>query len=101
MVIIRKKAFISQLQANSMDERILLMGFGLILIGIAVIVLGSALGSKGKSGSSSSTSSGFAVGGFIGPIPFGWTTEKPLLYVVIAISAIAMLLLYIFGRITS
>jgi len=95
MVIIRKKAFISKLQANSVDERIVLIGFALVFAGMIVIILGSALGSKNKPNSSSS---GFAVGGFIGPIPFGWATEKPLLYIVIAISVIMFLVFMLLGR---
>jgi uncharacterized membrane protein len=80
-----------------MDERIVLLGFVLVFAGIAVIILGSFLGAKGKSGSASS--GGFAVGGFIGPIPFGWATEKPLLYAVIAISVVMFLAFMVLGRV--
>ena len=92
MVIIRRDAFISKFQANTMDERIILLGFALVFVGMVVMIIGSALGTKGKSGS------GFAVGGFIGPIPFGWATDKPLLYAVIAISVVMFLLFMAVGR---
>ncbi len=77
-----------------MDERMVLLGFALVFVGIIVIMLGSVLGAKGKSGGSS----GFAVGGFIGPIPFGWATDKPLLYAVIALSVIMFLIFMVMGR---
>ena len=77
-----------------MEERIVLLGFALIFIGMLVIIIGSLSGERGRN-----NTTGFAFGGFIGPIPFGWATEKPLLYMVIAISIIMLLIFILGGRI--
>ncbi len=77
----------------TMHEKIVLLGFALIFIGMLVIIIGTSLGEKGKTGT------GFAFGGFIGPIPFGWASEKPWLYLVVAISVIMLLFFLLSGRV--
>ncbi|MCD6496480.1 MAG: hypothetical protein J7K54_04360 [Candidatus Aenigmarchaeota archaeon] len=79
-----------------MDSRIVLAGFVLVFIGMIVMVVGSMLGERGKAHTGSG--GGFAVGGFIGPIPFGWATQKPLLYAVIVISVLFYIMSIILGH---
>lgn len=57
-----------------MEERIMLLGFALVFIGMIVMMIGSISGVNNKYGG---TSSGFAVGGFIGPIPSAGPPTSP------------------------
>ncbi len=64
-----------------MKEYILPIGILFILIGFALIIIGSFLSAPKE------TKTGVAVGGFFGPIPFGFATDKKLLYVLIGFMA--------------
>jgi uncharacterized membrane protein len=77
-----------------MEEKILLLGFGLIFIGMLIIIIFSLLADdRGKDGT------GYAVGGFIGPIPFGFASEKPLLYAITIVSvAVSIMFLWAMGK---
>ncbi len=52
----------------------MLLGFALVFIGMIVMMIGSISGVNNKYGG---TSSGFAVGGFIGPIPSAGPPTSP------------------------
>ncbi|MBI5347282.1 MAG: DUF131 domain-containing protein [Candidatus Aenigmarchaeota archaeon] len=65
-----------------MDNVFLLTGIAFILIGFILIVVGSLTTGNAK----------VAVGGFIGPIPFGFGNDPGLLRIVIIISAVTMLI---------
>ncbi len=71
-------------------EQLVTIGMVVIFIGVAIVIIGSLLGAggDGKGGAK------IAVGGFIGPIPFGFANDRPLLYVVMAV-AVAMFILSI------
>lgn len=69
-------------------EQLIAVGFIFILIGIFLIIIGSIL-SSGKGETK------IAVGGFIGPVPFGFANEKNMLYLVMFISLI-MFILFLF-----
>lgn len=63
-----------------MQDKIIFIGIGLIFLGIALLVIGSFFGA-GKQESKINT----AVGGFVGPIPFGFFTSKKMFWVWILI----------------
>lgn len=72
-------------------EHLVLIGIIVVFIGIFLIILGSLLeASEGKTK--------FAVGGFIGPIPFGFASEKGMLYLVIAISLVLFVLFVLMSQ---
>lgn len=60
-----------------MEQHIILVGFLLIVIGMAVIIIGSLLFSEGEGK--------VAVGGFIGPIPFGFANDPKMLKILYGI----------------
>ena len=66
-------------------EQLVAIGFAVVFFGIVLIIIGSLLGAgEGKTK--------IAVGGFIGPIPFGFANDRTLLYAVIAISMIVFII---------
>jgi uncharacterized membrane protein len=66
-------------------EGLILLGFVLIFIGIFLIIIASLLGTeKGETK--------VAVGGFIGPIPFGFANDKNMLYIAIVLTIIMLML---------
>lgn len=66
-------------------EQLITIGVIVVFIGMILIIIGSILGAgDGKAK--------IAVGGFIGPIPFGFANDKPLLYAVIAIAMIVFII---------
>lgn len=71
----------------SMQEKIFFIGIALIFLGIFLTVISALISGKGK------VEYGF--GGFIGPIPFGWASNREMLYIIIAISLI-MIILFLF-----
>ncbi len=62
-----------------MGINFVLVGFALILIGVAVLIIGSAAGASAKD-------TKVAVGGFIGPIPFGFANDPKLMKITIGIT---------------
>jgi uncharacterized membrane protein len=61
------------------------VGFAVVFLGIILIVIGSLIGSgEGKTK--------IAIGGFIGPVPFGFANDSRLLYVVIAAAMIVFII---------
>ncbi|RLJ09584.1 MAG: TIGR00304 family protein [Candidatus Aenigmatarchaeota archaeon] len=69
-----------------MDERIIILGVLVIFIGMFLIIAGSLVGKQGRVE--------WGIGGFIGPIPFGFATNKNMLYGIVAVSLI-MLAVYL------
>ena len=61
-------------------ERLIPIGFIVILIGFAILVLGSF-----NSGSGDSARPKVAVGGFIGFIPFGFMNDRKMLWPLVAL----------------
>ena len=59
-------------------ENLVVIGFVLLFIAIVLIIIG--MSGKGETK--------VAVGGFIGPIPFGWANEPKLLWAIITLTAI-------------
>ncbi|MBU5536960.1 MAG: DUF131 domain-containing protein [Candidatus Aenigmatarchaeota archaeon] len=75
-----------------MVEQLIPIGFIVVLIGIILIIIGGIVSATKKD------KVGFAFGGFIGPIPFGFATRKELLYLIIAISIILAIVFLILAR---
>jgi len=73
-----------------MDNVFIFVGIGLIFLGILVLIIGSILG--GHEGKVE-----YGIGGFIGPIPFGWASSRPMLYVVIALSVLMLIAFFVMG----
>jgi len=61
------------------------IGIFLIFVGILFVIIGSFF--QAKTGETK-----VAVGGFIGPFPFGFANDKQMMWAVIAISAILLIL---------
>tara|TARA_Y100000310_G_scaffold197618_1_gene197683 strand:- start:385 stop:639 length:255 start_codon:yes stop_codon:yes gene_type:complete len=59
-----------------MANNILTIGLVVIFIGVFLIIIGSITQAK-----QSKTNTKIAVGGFIGPIPFGFSNDKAMFYV--------------------
>ncbi|MCD6590710.1 MAG: DUF131 domain-containing protein [Candidatus Aenigmarchaeota archaeon] len=69
----------------------MILGFTIILIGIAIIIIGSLLSSgKGETR--------FAVGGFIGPIPFGFGNDKNMVYFSIILAFVMIIVMILMLR---
>ncbi|MBI2674998.1 MAG: hypothetical protein HYX24_00955 [Candidatus Aenigmarchaeota archaeon] len=69
-----------------MSETFVLAGILLIFIGIFLVLIGSMMQASKTEGKVS-----VGIGGFIGPIPFGFSNSKEMLYMVIAVSMAALL----------
>ncbi len=73
-----------------MQEKLFLIGIGLIFIGILVTIISAFIQGKGK------VEYGF--GGFIGPIPFGFGSNERMVYIVIALSLIVLLIFFLLNK---
>ena len=73
-------------------DQIISFGIVLIVIGFFIVFFGSL---KGSSDSNSKTK--VAVGGFIGPIPFGFGNDKNMVRFVTILSVIIFLLWLVFS----
>lgn len=72
-----------------MQQSVVAVGIILLFMGIIFIILGSLSG-KGDTK--------MAVGGFIGPIPFGWANDPQMFkYIIILIITIAVLFFVLRG----
>ena len=76
-----------------MNQNLLMLGIILIFIGIFFIIVSNLIGEKGK------TEVKGAVVGFIGPIPFGFGSNKDIVCFSLTISIIIIALLLIMSRI--
>jgi len=71
-----------------MEEQLILLGLILIVIGIVIVFVGSVLtASKSKN-----VKVDWGVGGFIGPIPFGFGSNQKIVYLIAIISLIIFIL---------
>jgi len=68
-------------------EQVVLSGFALVFLGVLVIIAGSIMAA-----SSQKSDVKFAVGGFLGFIPFGFANDRRLLFFVLAVSLVFFLL---------
>jgi len=75
-----------------MNDFFLLLGLAFVIIGIVIIAAVAFLGKSGE------VKTQGAVGGFIGPIPFGFATSKGMLYLVITLSLVMAAVFLIMGR---
>ena len=66
-----------------MKHNLIAIGLAFILIGFALVFFGALF---------SSSNSKVAVGGFLGPIPFGFANDKRLLYWVMGLTALVFVL---------
>ena len=73
-------------------EQLISFGILLIVIGSIMVFLGVFKGSK-----ESASGAKVAVGGFIGPIPFGFGNDKNLVWFVTILSIVLFLLWLFFG----
>ncbi|RMF06964.1 hypothetical protein D6764_01035 [Candidatus Woesearchaeota archaeon] len=79
----------------SYSDHVIRLGFAFILTGFLLLFAGSFLGflsSQTSQNASSESESEFAVGGFIGFIPFGFATDRKLLPIVMGLSLFFFLL---------
>ncbi|MBW2972256.1 DUF131 domain-containing protein [Candidatus Woesearchaeota archaeon] len=71
---------------RNMIQYIVPVGMLFIFLGVIIVLVGSMLmaGQQSEGGSKSGKSGvHVGVGGFIGPIPFGFATSRTMLYIVI------------------
>jgi len=71
-------------------EYLFLLGLFLIFFGIILITISAFLHDK--------TKINVAVGGFIGPIPFGFATSKEMLLIIIVITILLAILYFLIIR---
>ncbi|MBI1969809.1 DUF131 domain-containing protein, partial [Candidatus Woesearchaeota archaeon] len=69
------------------------IGMLVIFLGILLIIIGSLQVMKESKGK---TETKVAIGGFFGPIPFGFANDKQFLYIVLGISIFFFLLWLLF-----
>ncbi|MBN2420718.1 hypothetical protein JXB27_00395 [Candidatus Woesearchaeota archaeon] len=74
---------------NKKEKRNIIVEAGILLViaGVLLIVLGSLF----QNSQNSETNTKYAVGGFIGFIPFGFGNDKRLMWVVVGITALLVL----------
>lgn len=70
------------------------VGMALILLGFVIVFIGALL-----SGQQGSTNTKVAVGGFIGPIPFGFGNDKKLMYSAIGLSVFVFVMWVLMNKI--
>lgn len=74
-------------------------GMLFVFVGMILIIIGSFFGASGSGrqkndSNDSSAGAKIAVGGFIGPIPFGFANDRRMMYFVIGL-AFALIIFYI------
>ena len=70
-----------------MEQELISIGFILLFIGLFLIVLGGISGGSGKSY--------VAVGGFVGPIPFGFANNPRMLRIITIITICLFILFFL------
>ena len=73
-------------------EQIIGIGMALIFIGFMIVFIGTFFGAK-----ETGTKTKVAVGGFIGPIPFGFGNDKNLIWFVTILSIVLFLMWLFFS----
>ena len=70
-----------------MSQELVMAGFVLLIVAVILIITGSLLGAE-KSGKVE-----WSVGGFIGPIPFGWASSPEMLKWTMLVSVLLVVFL--------
>ncbi len=78
-----------------MSEKLIVIGIVLILAGILLLIIGSIIGLTKSNGKTD-----IAIGGFIGPVPFGFFTEKGMFWIWLAVLAVFIILWFLLRKIT-
>ena len=73
-------------------EQLIILGILLIIIGFIIVFFGIFMGAK-----EGASNTKVAVGGFIGPIPFGFGNDKNLVWFVAILSAVLFLIWLLFN----
>ncbi len=71
-----------------MNQQIISIGILVILLGFAIVFIGSFLGTQ-------KSETKVAVGGFVGFIPFGFASDKRMLYILLGFMGIALLIFFL------
>ena len=81
------------------DISLMQVGTVIVFIGMIVIMIGSLKASKSSQSSGIEAGSGstakVAVGGFIGPFPFGFANDRTLMYFLIGLIVFAMIIWFV------
>ncbi|MCX6706912.1 MAG: DUF131 domain-containing protein [Candidatus Woesearchaeota archaeon] len=78
------------------DINLMQVGTVIVFIGMIVVMIGSLKASKsGSSDTGSGSTAKVAVGGFIGPFPFGFANDKNLMYFLIGLMVLAMIVWFV------
>lgn len=72
-----------------MNQQLISIGILVILLGFAIVFIGSFLGTQ-------KSEAKVAVGGFVGFIPFGFANDSKLLYALLAVMAVLFLFWILF-----
>jgi len=75
-----------------MEEQLIFIGFLVVFVGIIIIFIGSFLSASKPKESKFE----WGVGGFIGPIPFGFGNNPKMVYLIMIVSLILFILFFIF-----
>lgn len=73
-----------------LQQNLIFIGFALIIIGLILVFASAFLGAK-----DSKTQTKAAFVGFIGPLPFGFGSDKQILYFALAIGIVMFILVLI------
>jgi uncharacterized membrane protein len=67
--------------------RLVEIGVVVVFVGMILIIIGSLMQAKAQDGKTK-----VAVGGLIGPIPFGFANDKAMLWIVLGVIAVFVIL---------
>jgi uncharacterized protein (TIGR00304 family) len=87
------------MKKKNMIDYLVPLGIILIFLGVIIVLVGSILMSGQQKSPDNKSKVHVGVGGFIGPIPFGFANSKTMLYVIIG-AAIFFFILWIILRST-
>jgi uncharacterized membrane protein len=74
--------------------RLIEIGVAVVLVGMILMIISSLLQAKASDGKTK-----VAVGGLIGPIPFGFANDKPMIWIgIIAIFMIIQIILWFYAK---
>lgn len=73
------------------NEQLIVLGILLVVVGLIVLFIGSIVGAE-------KTQVKVGVGGFIGPIPFGFANDPRILWAAITLTFVLLLLFLFFFR---
>jgi len=76
-------------------DKVVMFGVIIVFIGVLLIVLGSVFSTAKGKDKASVKSAGIV---FIGPIPFGWASDKQTFYALLAFAVVILSLWFFFFR---